>query len=102
MPVIGLHGEYYFADRLTLRRDFEWFALEVGDVNGHLHDFFISADYRILDNMALGVAYNSVSSRIRYRHDAHNSILDWRYDGILLYFRMAFGSVAGPGTNSEN
>jgi hypothetical protein len=102
LPVIGLHGEYYLSDRWTLSGDFEWFAIEIGDVKGHLHDLFIGVDYRILDNLAVGLAYNDVSSRIEYSHDAHHSILDWRYDGILLYFKMAFGSVAGPGSDSEN
>ncbi len=99
LPVIGLRGEYYLTDRWTLSGDYEWFSLEIGDVKGHLHDFYISADYRILDNMALGVAYNAVSSRVEYTSDAHNSILDWRYDGVVLYVQMAFGSIDGSGSH---
>lgn len=97
LPVIGLRGEYHFTDRLTLSGDFEWFGLSIDDIRGRLTDFLISTDYNFTDNLAIGIAYNNVTSDIRYRDEGRNSRLNWGYNGFLLYVKMSFGTVPASG-----
>ena len=92
LPVIGVRGDYFIGERFTLRGAAQWFGLETDDVDGTLRDFYIGADYGFGDRMAVGLAYNQVSMRIRAQdEDGLRGRLDWGYDGLLLYFKVAFG-----------
>lgn len=93
MPVIGIRGEYYFTPRLRLAGAAEHFALEYNDIDGRLTDVYLGLDYKVMDNLGLGVAYNYVTADIDTVKSEFSGALDWQYDGFLLYFKFAFGSV---------
>jgi hypothetical protein len=92
LPVVGLRGDYAITDRFTLRGAAQWFALETDDVDGTLRDICVGADYGLGDRMAIGLAYNLVAMGIaaQEEHGFRGSV-DWGYDGLLLYFKLAFG-----------
>ncbi len=92
LPVVGVRGDYAITDRFTLRGAAQFFALETDDTTGRLQDFYVGADYGFGQRMAVGLAYNKVSMSLRadkFRWQGH---LDWSYDGLLLYFKLAFGT----------
>lgn len=93
LPVIGIRGEYYFNPRLALSGNVEWFGIKINDIEGRLLDIYAGLDYKITDNFALGVAYNFVTFDVDARRSKFAGSLDWDYDGVLLYFKVAFGSV---------
>ena len=94
LPVVGIRGEYYFSPRLALSGNVEWFGIKIDDIEGRLLDIYAGLDYKITDNLALGVAYNFVTFDIDVRRSSFDGSLDWDYDGFLLYFKAAFGSVS--------
>ena len=71
----------------------EYFALEYNDIDGRLADIYLGMDYKVMNNLGLGVAYNYVSVDINAAKSELAGGLDWQYDGLLLYFKFAFGSV---------
>jgi hypothetical protein len=93
LPVVGLRGEYEITDRITLRGATQWFGIDSGDVEGHLIDTYIGADYSLGRRFAVGVAYNDVSMNISASDSGGwNGSLDWGYDGVLLYLKVDFGN----------
>lgn len=93
LPVFGLRGDYAVGDRITLHGAMQWFGYETDELDGHFTDFYFGADYGFGQRMAVGLAYNSVSMNIGAQEDdGFRGRLDWGYDGLLLYFKMDFGS----------
>ena len=93
LPVVGIRGEYYFGPRLALSGNVEWFGIKINDIEGRLLDIYAGLDYKITEKLALGVAYNFVTFDIDARRSKFDGSLDWDYDGFLLYFKAAFGTV---------
>jgi len=93
LPVVGLRGEYAIAPRWTLRGSGEIFKIEIDDVDGSLSDFYVGVDYQVVDRMAIGLGYNSVSIDIDSTNTDFSGDLDWTYDGALLYFKFGFGEI---------
>jgi hypothetical protein len=93
LPVFGLRGDYVVGDRITLHGAMQLFGYSTDEFDGHFTDFYFGADYGFGQRMAVGLAYNSVSMNIGAQDDGgFSGRLDWGYDGILLYFKMDFGS----------
>lgn len=93
LPVLGLRGEYEFAPRWTVRGSGEIFKIEVDDVDGSLVDFYAGVDYQLMDRLALGLGYNSVTIEVDSTNSDFTGSLDWSYDGVLLYVKVGFGSI---------
>ena len=93
LPLFGLRGDYAINDRITLAGAAQVFAFSTDELDGHLNDFYIGADYGFGERMAVGLAYNRVSMNIGAEEDnGFNGRIDWGYDGFLLYFKVDLGS----------
>lgn len=93
LPLFGLRGDYAINDRITLRGATQFLGFKTDELEGHLTDFYVGADYGFGQRMAVGLAYNSVSMNIgRENANGFNGRLDWGYDGFLLYFKVDLGS----------
>lgn len=90
LPVIGLRGEYRFADRWSLRGSGEVFALEYGDYSGSLYDVFLGIDFSATEKVALGLGVNSVKLDVGIDKSNFSGNLDWRYDGAMAYLKFDF------------
>jgi hypothetical protein len=93
LPLFGLRGDYAISDRITLRGAMQLLAFSTDELDGHLTDFYIGADYGFGERMAVGLAYNRVSMNIGAEEDdGFSGRIDWGYDGFLLYFKVDLGS----------
>ena len=90
LPVIGLRGEHHFSDKWSFRASGEVFALEYGDFDGSLYDFYVGLDYQLFDRMAIGVGFNSVRMDLGITKENANGNLDWQYDGGLAFLKFDF------------
>ncbi len=90
LPVIGLRGEYNLSEKWSLRASGEYFALEYGDFDGSLFDFYAGVDYRLFDLMALGLGYNNVRMDVDVTAADFDGSLDWNYDGALIFVKIDF------------
>jgi hypothetical protein len=90
LPVIGLRGEYRFADRWSLRGSGEIFAIEYGDYDGSLYDFFAGLDFNVTDSIAVGVGVNSVKLDVGVTKSGFEGDVDWQYDGAMAYLKFDF------------
>jgi hypothetical protein len=90
LPVIGLRGEYRFADRWSLRGSGEIFAIEYGDYDGSLYDLFVGLDFSATDTIAVGVGINSVKLDVGVSKSGFQGDVDWQYDGAMAYLKFDF------------
>ena len=90
LPVIGLRGQYEFADRWTFRASGEFFFIEYEDIDGSLVDLYAGVDYRVIDNMSIGLAFNSVAIDVDSGDENFRGALDWQYTGGLLFLKFDF------------
>jgi len=90
LPVIGLRGEYDFADKWRFSASGEFFAVEFDNVDGHLVDLYLGIDYRFSEHVAIGLGYNAVDIEVDASKNDFMGKLDWGYDGALLFFKFDF------------
>jgi hypothetical protein len=90
MPVIGLRGEYRFADRWSLRGSGEFFVVDSGDVDGSLYDIYAGVDFSATQNVAIGLGFNAVKIDIGVDKNSFQGNVDWQYSGALAFLKFDF------------
>lgn len=90
LPVIGLRGEYEFADKWSFRASGEFFVVEFDDIEGSLVDLYAGVDYAIRDSISVGLGVNSVNLDVDASQSSFQGSLDWRYTGGLLFLKFDF------------
>ena len=90
LPVVGLRGEYEFADSWTVRASGEFFFIEFDDVEGSLVDLYAGVDYGVTDTISVGLGVNSVALDVDASKSGFRGSLDWQYSGALLFLKFDF------------
>ncbi len=90
LPVIGIRGEYEFADKWTFRASGEFFLVEFDNVDGALVDLYAGLDYAVLDSVSMGLGFNSVALDVDASKSGFQGSLDWQYTGALLFLKFDF------------
>lgn len=90
LPVIGLRGEYEFADKWKFRASGEFFFVEFDDIDGSLVDIYAGLDYSVTDRMSVGLGVNSVALDVDAAKTSFQGSLDWKYTGGLLFLKFDF------------
>jgi hypothetical protein len=90
LPVIGLRGEYEFADKWTFRASGEFFFVEFDNIDGSLVDLYVGVDYAVRDSISVGLGVNSVNLDIDASKTRFQGSLDWKYTGGLLFIKFDF------------
>jgi hypothetical protein len=90
LPVIGLRGEYRFADRWAIRGSGEIFAVDYGDYEGSLYDVFVGLDFSVTKVIAIGVGINAVELDVGVSKRSFQGDLTWQYEGALAYLKFDF------------
>jgi hypothetical protein len=90
LPVIGLRGEYALSDRWSFRASGEFFFIEYEDIDGSLVDIYAGFDYSVLDNMSIGVGFNSVTIDVDATKSSFGGALNWQYSGALAFLKFNF------------
>jgi len=90
LPVIGLRGNYEFADRWTFRASGEIFFIEFDHIRGSLVDLYAVLDFAVRESVSVGFGYNSVVINMDVSKGGFRGSLDWRYSGGLLFLKFDF------------
>jgi len=90
LPVIGLRGQYDFAEKWSLRASAEIFAVDYDQYTGNLHDLYAGVDYQFTDTVAFGLGINSVALDVGVDKANFAGDLNWKYDGALLFVKFDF------------
>jgi hypothetical protein len=91
LPEFGLFANYNFTPRFSGYYNYQWFFINYQDkVRGGLQDFLFGLEYRVLRNVALGLAYNRFSLSIEAKGDTTTLNLDTNWNGGMLYGAVYF------------
>jgi len=90
LPVIGLRGEYALSGRWAFRASGEFFFVEYDNIDGSLVDLYAGFDYSVLDNLSLGIGFNSVTLAVDSTKSSFSGALDWQYSGALVFLKFSF------------
>jgi hypothetical protein len=91
LPVFGLFARYNFTPRFSAYYNYQWFFISIDDkVRGGLQDFILGAEYRVIENLALGLAYNRFALDIKAKRDASTTYVETDWNGGMLYGAVYF------------
>jgi hypothetical protein len=94
LPVIGLRADIALTEKLYLKESLDLFFLKYEDFRGRLIDFNIALEYKIRDQVGVGLGWES--NRIEVEAEDEDAPLDlvgeldfW-YSGVWLYATVYF------------
>ena len=91
LPVFGLFARYNFTRELSTYFNYQWFFVNVDDkVKGGLQDFLLGLEYRLVENVSLGLAYNRFGMRLKAKDDSTTTYVDTNWNGGMLYAGLHF------------
>ena len=91
LPEIGLFADYKFTPRFSAFYNYQWFFINYQDkVKGGLQDFLFGLEYRVIRNVALGVAYNRFAVNLKAQQDTTTLYLNTNWNGGMLYGALYF------------
>jgi hypothetical protein len=84
LPNIGAWYRYSPSDRwvFTLRAD--WFGASIEDISGELIDLLVGVNFRLTNNIGIGVNYQRLSVNGRVESDGWRGDIDVVYEGPQL------------------
>jgi len=92
MPVWGLFADYKFTPRFSAYYNYQFFFIDYQDkIRGGLQDFLFGLEYRVIRNLALGVAYDRYALNIKAkRSDSTTLYVDSGWNGGMVYAAVYF------------
>ncbi len=86
LPNLGAWYRYSPSDRWVFSLRADWFSASVGDISGTLVDLLAGANFRITDNIGIGINYQRLSINGRVESGNWRGDIDVVYDGPQLVF----------------
>lgn len=93
MPVFGVRGNYRFAGRWRLDGMYQWFDLDIGDIDGLFTDVAITIEHDTFDRFGFGFGVNNNSLDVESGDDDFRGRIDLSFRSVLVYFKGTVGSV---------
>lgn len=90
LPVIGGRVSYALTPKLKLRNELDLFALDLGNMKGHLIDARVNFDYDLTSNVGLSLGYNFVETGIEFEDGLLLGDFDYKYSGLTFAARYYF------------
>jgi hypothetical protein len=91
LPVLGIYADYHFTPRMSAYYNLQFFSINYENkVKGGMQDFLFGVEYRLLKNIALGIAYNKFAVNIEAVGDATTLTLNTSWNGGMLYGSLYF------------
>lgn len=90
LPTIGVFGTWQVAPRLEVTGRVDYLSLKISDYDGKLINAQAGLSYRVLDNLALGVAYRYVDYRLGIDKNDWNGRVRYKMNGPALFLQASF------------
>ncbi len=90
LPVLGLHGDWRFADRWRGGFSAEVFGIKIDSFSGTLLDAVMKVEYELTSYAALGLGYNYFDMNLKLEGSNLTGRANFGYDGLLFFLRGGF------------
>ncbi|HEX6998593.1 MAG TPA: hypothetical protein VF322_10640 [Gammaproteobacteria bacterium] len=91
LPVVGVRGGWRFAERWRLLGSFEWFDIEVSDIDGRFTDATITVEHDTFERFGFGLGFNGSDLDVESGDEDFLGIIDLSFSSAIVYFRGTFG-----------
>lgn len=90
LPTIGAFAQWEPAKRITVAGRLDWLSLTIDDYTGRLVNTEVSAAYRLIKQLDVGVAYRYVDYKLRVNESDWNGRVRYQFSGPSLFLRAGF------------
>jgi hypothetical protein len=90
IPTIGVFGSFEPAPRVIIGGKADYFGLGIDDYDGSILNLQASAQYRIMDNVGIGVAYRYVDYDLDVEKDTYVASFDYNFWGPSFFIEIGF------------
>jgi hypothetical protein len=90
IPTLGLFGSFEPAPRVIIGGRADYFGLGIDDYDGSVLNLQASAQYRIMDNVGIGVAYRYVDYDLDVEKDNYVASFDYNFWGPSFFIEIGF------------
>jgi hypothetical protein len=91
LPVIGLRADFALTPKWLLGGHLQYFGLDYDAYSGELTDARVQTEYRVTDNINVGLGYTWYDANISKRSDGGYEIsADYLYNGLAAYVYYRF------------
>ena len=90
IPTVGLFGSFQPMPRVIVGGRADYFGLGVDDYDGSVLNLQASAQYRIMDNVGIGVAYRYVDYDLDVEKDTYVASFDYNFWGPSVFIEIGF------------
>jgi hypothetical protein len=90
IPTIGVFGSFEPAPRVIIGGKADYFGLGIDDYDGSILNLQASAQYRIMDNVGIGVAYRYVDYDRDVEKDTYVASFDYNFWGPSFFIEIGF------------
>ena len=90
IPTLGLFGSFEAAPNVIIGGRADYLALGIDDYDGSVLNLQASAQYRIMDNVGIGVAYRYVDYDLDVEKDTYVASFDYNFWGPSFFIEIGF------------
>ena len=90
IPTIGVFGSFEPMPRVIVGGKADYFGLGVDDYDGSILNLQASAQYRVMDNVGIGVAYRYVDYDLDVEKDTYTASFDYNFWGPSFFIEIGF------------
>lgn len=91
LPVFGIRGNYQIANRWRLEGAFQWFDLDIGDIDGLFTDVTLSVEHDTFERFGFGIGINNNLLDVESGDDDFRGRVDLSFSSVLVYFKGSVG-----------
>lgn len=90
IPTLGLFGSFQPAPRVIIGGRADYFGLGIEEYDGSVLNLQASAQYRIMDNVGIGVSYRYVDYDLDVEKDTYVASFDYQFTGPSFFIEIGF------------
>lgn len=90
IPTLGVFGSFEPAPRVIISGKADYFGLGIDDYDGSILNLQASAQYRIMDNVGIGVGYRYVDYDLDVEKTNYVASFDYQFNGPTFFIEIGF------------
>lgn len=90
LPVLGVSGDWAFADRWRLKGHIGGFKAKIADVDATVTDFALGTEYRMFKHFGVGAGYTYLKLNADITKPEYNGNANWKTGGWQIFGTMVF------------
>lgn len=90
LPTIGAYAAYDLNKTWSLQARLDWLSLTVGDYNGGVTDFWVTANARVWKHVGLGAGWRYVNYHLGANKDDWEGYLRYKFNGPTFFINVGF------------